>query len=103
MQSPLIRAALFTWFIAILVYFIKEQGYISNAKVPEYIALAGVGMVLLAVISWLYTILISMKQRSGKNRCIRCGKRVEHGMIYCSKHLREAKDEAAEKQRERFL
>lgn len=100
-NNPFIKMAMVTWIIAIILWFMEDRGTkLPIAGLPNYIFYFGALLIAINLFYWLIGLVLGVKQKVGKNRCIRCGSKVAPGMIYCPKHLKEAKNEAIEKKKD---
>lgn len=98
MRNPLIKLALILWIVAVILWFIEDRGGVMPiTDLPNYVFYAGCGLIAISIFYTILGILLGIKQKTEKNKCIRCGRKVAVGMIYCPVHLKEAKAEAIEK------
>lgn len=97
MKIEFIKFSLYSFLIYIFFWFLSSEKGMKNLKFFEVfflwltIVLFGVSIFFV-----IYDIIDRMTMRFKRNRCVRCGKKAEPGMIYCKEHLYEAKREVLE-------
>jgi len=90
-------------FLAYLGMFawVDDRPQSPMAEYLDWLLYLAAGLAGLAVLNMLYQFLIGIGSKVKRSRCIRCGAKTEPGLLYCKRHLREARRELMERQARR--
>ncbi len=98
MAALSIRLAIVFIILSLTVWVWQDQGHELPIKNLDFILFVIAGIfILIWLIFRIILLFTAIKQKTRKNKCIRCGRRTEPGLIYCKYHLRDAQREAIEK------
>lgn len=92
-----ISGVIFLVYLALFAYVDGHPGTrIAGLEkiVLAFSALFAIG----AVVMFFYELVLGMSSRLKRGRCVRCGAPAEPGLLYCKKHLEEARKEMIERQ-----
>ncbi len=98
MPGQFIKFAAITFLIYLGLFAWLEQHPESTFSGIENIPLALSGICLaIAVVLFVAQLSSRISHHAHQGKCIRCGAKTEKGMVYCEKHLKDARRELVDK------
>ncbi|MCI0659186.1 MAG: hypothetical protein L0170_19200 [Acidobacteria bacterium] len=85
---------------AAVVWMVASEMIFHESRVSQVRLLLGAG-VLLLVTSLLLSMVLRVSNKVTGRRCLRCGKPVQQGHIYCQDHLKEVVNRSRDDQRQK--